>query len=229
MIGEDEMQENNQPRRQQKENQTSINGWKWAFILLVTLIIGLFIYLAVLIQPVSINEPNREPIPAATENDIELSAQMNKADTEQLINTYLNEAIGEDFKNYHLALTDQLEIHGYIDVFGLEVPFALYLAPFVQENGNIQLRGESVELANFSLPVSGVMSLVASQIEFPEFIALDSEDQVIFIQLNKLTEAFNFDIEMTKIDLEADELELNLRVSEEAMLEQIQLESSNNQ
>lgn len=225
------MQENNQRTQQKKTSQSSFNGWKWAFILLVTLIIGLFIYLAVSIQPVSINEPNvePEPMPAATEDTIELAAQMNKEDTEQLINTYLNTAIGEEFENYHLALTDQLEIHGTIDVFGFEVPFGLYLDPFVQENGNIQLRGESVELANFSLPVSAVMSLVATQVDFPEFIAMDSEDQVIFIQLNELTEELNFDIEMTKIALEADELELNLRVSEEAIREQIQRESSNNQ
>lgn len=216
------MQEDNQRTRQSHTKQSSVNKWKWAFIVLIALIIGLFIYLTVAIQQVTINDPNLEPI-SETDGEIELSAQMNKEDTEQLMNTYLNATVGEDFDQYQITLTDQLEIHGNIDVFGFSVPFSLYLDPFVQENGNIQLRGESVDLANFSLPVSAVMSLVASQVEFPAFIAMDSDEQVIFINLNELTEDFNVSIKMTKIDLEADELELNLSVDESTMTNQLQV------
>lgn len=219
------MQEKKQRVQPKNTKSTPVNVWKWAFILLVTLIIGAFVYLVVSIRPVSINKPNLVPIETSA-GDIELSTQMNKEDTQYLMNTYLNQAIGEDFENYQIALTNQLEIHGQIAVFGFDVPFSLYLDPFVQENGNIQLRGDKVELANFSLPVSGVMSLVASQVDFPEFIAMDSEDQVIFIQLNELTKDSPFAIEMTKIDLVADEIELNLRLSEESMLEQMQKDSS---
>lgn len=217
------MQENNQKRRQSNEKEKPINLWKWAFIGLVTLIVGLLIYLVVSIQPVTINEPNFEPVTVSDEA-IELSAEMNKEDTEQVMNAYLNTILGEDFAGYEIALTNQLEIHGPLTVFGFEVPFALYFDPFVQENGNIQLRGEAVELANFSLPVSAVMSLVASQIDFPDFIALNSEKQVILINLNELTKEYTFDLEMTQIDLEEDVLELNLRIDESTMMNQLEIE-----
>lgn len=217
------MQENKQQTRQGNEKKQRANLWKWAFFGLLTLIVGFFIYLAVSIQPVVINGPNLEPVTVSNEA-IELSTEMNKEDAEQVVNAYLNTTLGQEFSGYQIALTDQLEIHGPLTVFGFEVPFALYFEPFVQENGNIQLRGETVELANFSLPVSAVMSLLARQIDFPEFIAVNSEEQVIMLNLNELTKDYNFDLEMTKIDLEAGILELNLRMDESAMMNQLQME-----
>lgn len=215
--------DDNPRRSEQRNNNREVNGWKWAFLILLVLIIGFFGYLAINLQSVSINEQNTTPLDP-TDESIELSASMNTEDTEQLVNTYLDAAVEED---YTVALTNQLEIHGNIAILGFDVPFSLYLDPYVTENGNIQLRGESVDLANFSLPVSGVMSLFANQMDIPDFVAIDSESQIIAINLNELTAELNFDIEMTQINLEEDVLELNLRVNEGTLADQIQFESNN--
>lgn len=215
--------DDNPRRSEQRNNNREVNGWKWAFLILLVLIIGFFGYLAINLQSVSINEQNTTPLDP-TDESIELSASMNTEDTERLVNTYLDAAVEED---YTVALTNQLEIHGNIAILGFDVPFSLYLDPYVTENGNIQLRGESVDLANFSLPVSGVMSLFANQMDIPDFVAIDSESQIIAINLNELTAELNFDIEMTQINLEEDVLELNLRVNEGTLADQIQFESNN--
>lgn len=215
--------DDNPRRSEQRNNNREVNGWKWAFLILLVLIIGFFCYLAINLQSVSINEQNTTPLDP-TDESIELSASMNTEDTEQLVNTYLDAAVEED---YTVALTNQLEIHGNIAILGFDVPFSLYLDPYVTENGNIQLRGESVDLANFSLPVSGVMSLFANQMDIPDFVAIDSESQIIAINLNELTAELNFDIEMTQINLEEDVLELNLRVNKGTLADQIQFESNN--
>lgn len=217
---------NDNQRRMDQRNKKELNGWKWAFLLLVVFITVGVVSLAINIRPVSINKPNTAPLSVPDEN-IELSTRLNKNDTEQLINTYLDAAVGEDFENYTIVLTNQLEIHGSVFFLGVDIPFSLYLDPYVTENGNIQLRGESVEVASFSLPVSAVMSLVANQIDFPDFVAVDSEEQLIVINLNELTQPYNFDVQMTQIDLEADVLELNLRINEGTLSNQIQLESVN--
>lgn len=218
---------NEQTRRSQNKNEASgFNGWKWAFIGLVALILGAFIYLTMAVQPVDVNEANTEQI-LHNEEPVVLSTSVNKEDAELMINTYLNEAIGEDYEDYRVALTDHLEVHGNIEVFGFEVPFSLYFKPYILENGNLQLRGESVELANFSLPVSAVMSLFTRQVNLPDFIAVDSEQQLIVINLNEMTEELSFDITVDRINLEEDEIELNLYLNRGTISDTIQSNQRN--
>ena len=213
-------------RERGKSDNRQVNGWKWAFIALVVLILSSLFLLLRALQPVEVSEPNRNPNVMSDEG-IELSTSINKEDTEQLINTYLSSSLGEDFENYRVALSNQLEIHGGLKILGVEVPFTLFFDPYVMENGNVQLRGEGVEVANFSLPVNLVMRLVGNQIDFPEFIAFDSESQTIVINFNELTTDYNFALEMTQIDLIDNQIELNLRIDENTILEQIQMERMN--
>ena len=136
------------------------------------------------------------------------------------MNTYLTYSIGEEFENYHIELSDALEINGKLNVFGTEVPFSLLFDPYVMENGNVQLRGKSVEVANFSLPVHLVMRLLGNQIKFPDFIAFDSESQIIVLNLNELSMDLSFDLEMTQIDLINDVIEFNLQINEDVISKQ---------
>lgn len=215
------MNDNPQHSRKNKINQQGFNGWKWAFLGLVALIIGLFMYLGTALQPVTVNEANTETVEQSDEV-ITLSTSLNRADTEAMINAYLNDTVGEDFSRYQVTLTNQLEIHGTVEVFGFEAPFSLYFDPYVLENGNIQLRGDSVELANFALPVSGVMSLFAQQVDLPTFIAVDSEKELVVINLSELTEDFSFDVAMDKIDLADDLIRLNLFLNQGTISDNIQ-------
>ncbi len=207
---------NREQRKQQK-----VNGWKWAFILLVIFIGFLFLLFIWAIQPVE-KSPSSQPTSELSGETIELTTSMEKEEAEQLINMYLTYSIGEEYAHYRIVLTDQLEIHGILEFLGFDVPFALFLDPYVMENGNVQLRGKAVEVANFSLPVSLVMRLVENQVAFPAFIAFDSESQIIVIHLDQLTAEDNFAVEMTTIDLNDGLIELNIRFDEEVILEQLE-------
>lgn len=221
------MDDNKTRSYSRKNNRSPINGWKWAFIFLVALLLGFFIYLGINTRPAVVNEPNTMAFTTSEEEEIELLTRLDKKEMEQIINTYLEAEMGADFENYTIALTEQLEVHGQIEILTFDVPFSLYLEPYVTENGNIQLRGEEVEVGNFSLPVSSVMSLMARQMSVPDFIAIDSEQQRITINLNELSATNEFGVEMTKIDLEADEIELKLHVNKRIITDQIQKESHN--
>ncbi len=221
------MDDNKTRSYSRKNNRSPINGWKWAFIFLVAFLLGFFIYLGINTRPAMVNEPNTMAFTTSEEEEIELLTRLDKKEMEQIINTYLEAEMGADFENYTIALTEQLEVHGQIEILTFDVPFSLYLEPYVTENGNIQLRGEEVEVGNFSLPVSSVMSLMARQMSVPDFIAIDSEQQRITINLNKLSATNEFGVEMIKIDLEADEIELKLHVNKRIITDQIQKESHN--
>lgn len=196
-----------------------INGWKWAFIAIVLFIIGFIVYLFFLIQPYSTNQT--EVNESSVEEELTLSTSVNKVDAEVIINSYLASSIGEDFETYEIVLTDKLEIHGTISVLTVDVPFVLSFAVYAMEDGNLQLRGESVELANISLPVSAVMSLFARQMTIPTFIEINSVSQMITIHLDELMQENAFGLSVKQVDLERDIIEFNLRFKKDLLTDQL--------
>lgn len=216
-------------KRRNNNERKRINLWKWSFLFLVAIIMGIVICFVRSIQPVDTqNQSVADTALVSEENkEIKLSTSINKEDTEWLVNTYLHETLGEDFSFYEVRLTNQLELHGNIDFLNFEIPFALYFSPFALENGNLQLRGEAVELANFSLPVSTVMSLFANQIDIPDFIDVNSQQRIIVIYLDVLTSEYTFDISISNFNLEENKIELDLFFNEQDIYNNIQLIEGN--
>lgn len=222
------MSENFRRTNQKNPNNKSVNWWKWLFLLLISLIVIGLAWFVLSVRSVSINEPNNEEVVQSTDEMV-LSTSLAKEDAERLINSYLTTTTKENATDYTVSLTDQLEIAGTVDLFNLDVPFTLYFDPYVVENGNLQLRAESVQLASFSMPVSAVMSILANQLEVPTFIAIDSDTQMIVINLNELRAQYDIGVEMTKVDLENDDIQLNLFVDEISLIENMNLEGTNSQ
>lgn len=217
--------EEKRTKRQVNPSKT-FNGWKWAFIGLTLLIIFFFIYLLLMFQPVPTHSSSKNDIDNATpkeENMITLTTSIHTEDVEWLMNTYLEEAVGEDYSNYRVALTNQFELHGEVEFLGFDIPFVLYFDPYVLENGNIQLRGDAVEVGRFSLPIQTVMRLFANQAEIPEFVGFDTEQEMIYVYLNRLFEEYSFDLRLQKIDLEADDIQIDLYLNEDSTIENIEL------
>lgn len=197
------------------------NWWKWAFIGLVTFIVVLVLYFISLIQPTTINEINTEKYENSTD-EIVLTTELNKADTEQLLNTFLSEMLSENDPEFRIALDEALNIDGAIEFLGFEIPFTMVFIPYVLENGNLQLRAMSVQLASFSLPVSTVMSLLASQVEWPDFVVIDSESQIIVVNLNELDSVYDINVRLTLIDLVNDEIRFNIYIPNAIFKESLQ-------
>ncbi len=201
--------------RKEKSKRTT-NWWKWAFIVLVLLLVfGLF-QLVRLVQPVNENEPNLEVV-TPEETEMVLGTTTNRQDAEQFIQAFLTtyfEESNETNEQYVVTLDDSLNIIGELEVFQFSVPFTLSFVPFVLENGNVQLRGQSVQIGGLSLPVSAVINLMANQLEIPEYVSVNGDDASITINLNELSVAHNIRVEMVRIDLPHDTIEMNLYIDE---------------
>ena len=203
-----------------ENNNKKINGWKWAFIAIVLFIIGFIVYFFLLIQPFSSNRPEVNES-SVEQEELNLTTSANKMDAEVIINSYLAGTMGEDFESYEIVLTDKLEIHGTISVLTVDVPYILSFAAYAMEDGNLQLRGENVELANISLPVSAVMSLFARQMTIPTFIEINSVNQMITIHLDELMQENAFGLSVKQVDLERDIIEFNLRFKKDLLTDQL--------
>ena len=207
-----------QRRAKNREKKSSVNWWKWAFLGLVLVLILFVVQLMGSFQSVSINEPNNNEV-THTDQEMVFTATANREDTEQFINTFLSTVLDEEENNLSVELKDQLLVHGQLEVFQLNVPFTISFDPYILENGNVQLRASAVELGTFSLPVGATMSLVADQFYVPDFIAIDSEEEMIVINLNEFNTEQNIGVEMVRIDLPEDEIQMNLYIHEDEIID----------
>lgn len=207
-----------QRRANKNTEKQGINWWKWSFIALVIILLFAVFQLFNAIQPFSINEPNHD-INSYSDEQMNITATINREDTEQFMNTFLTATLNEQYSGYYVEVNEQLDIHGELEIFSFNVPFVLTFDPYVLENGNVQLRADGVQLGSFSLPVSAVMGLLTNQLEVPEFIAIDSESQMIVLNLNELSKDYNVAVELLRIDLPEDEIEMNLNIHEDIILE----------
>lgn len=207
-----------QRRAKNREKKSSVNWWKWAFLGLVLVLILFVVQLMGSIQSVSINEPNNNEV-THTDQEMVFTTTANRKDTEQFINTFLSTVLDEEENNLSVELKDQLLVHGQLEVFQLNVPFTISFDPYILENGNVQLRASAVELGSFSLPVGATMSLVADQFYVPDFIAIDSEEEMIVINLNEFNTEQNISVEMVRIDLPEDEIQMNLYIHEDEIID----------
>ena len=86
--------ENRKPSKQR-------NGWKWAFFILLAVIIGLFGWLIYRLQSVEQETDSSEVVSRVeTEGVLTFDLSTDKEDLNHLINLYLEEELGEDFESY---------------------------------------------------------------------------------------------------------------------------------
>lgn len=204
----------------QESTEKKVNGWKWAFITFVLIVIGFIVYLLFLIRPYSVEQSEGNQT-SVVQEELNLTTSVSKQDAQVIINEYLSESIGEDFEQYEVVLTDQLEVHGVVEILTINAPFVLSFDVFALEDGNLQLRGQTVELANFSLPVGAVMNLFARQVDLPTFVEVNGNNQMITIYLDELMQENAFQLSINQIDLENDFIEFNLGFNKELLTEQI--------
>lgn len=203
--------ENRKPKRQR-------NGWKWAFFILLAAIIALFGWLVYRLQPVEQENSSSEVVSRVeTEGVLTFDLSTNKNDLNHLVNLYLEEELGEDFEQYSVSIDERVDLTGAIDVLGFPVQFTLIMNPLVMENGDLQLKAESILLGSFDLPLSLTMNILNQQLDLPEWIRVNSEDEYILVALNEFELENGTYFEMDYIDLEEDDIRVTIFLPEEAI------------
>ena len=91
------------------------------------------------------------------------------------------------------------------------------MTPYVLENGNLQLRGESLNIGSLNLPISFAMAQISRQVDFPEWIAIDSEDQFIIVNLNEFSLDNGTQFSLERINLQENDIRLNIHLPLDAV------------
>jgi uncharacterized protein YpmS len=195
------------------------SGWKWAFIILLLVNIGIFIWLAVQLNILSDNETiqtDTEEI-AVSDEAMDFELVTDKTQVERVANLYLQEELDERFNGYTVTVDELVEMEGALNVFGFDVDFGLYMEPLVMDNGNLQLRAQRIQLGAFDLPIDIALNILDQQLELPEWIRINSDDAFVLVAFNEFSLKNDMQLRMKKIDLEADDIRLDIILPEEAI------------
>lgn len=185
-----------------------INVWKWAFLVLLALVLGSSIWLYTRIAtPVNtIHETQTEQ----TKKTVSFEVASNKEEINAVVAHALNEFIEDGDIRYEVVLNDEAELIGTFQVFGHDVHFYLYLTPYVTENGNVQLKATKLSIGDLDLPITSVMNFIKKQYKVPDWVQVDSKKQLILLNLDEYKLSNGLTISAKKIDLKNDDIRFEL-------------------
>ena len=194
------------------------NGWMWAFLILLGVIISLSIWIIVRLQPSS-SENTGEQAGDVTviEDSLSFEVVTDKNQLNRVINLYLEEELDEQFTGYNVMIDEDVQLSGALQVFGFDVDFLLRMDPYVVDDGSLQLRATSIQLGSFDLPIGIAMNVLSQQLDLPYWIRVDSEQQMILVALNEFQLENDVQFAMQRIDLQEDDIRLNIILPEEAV------------
>lgn len=197
-------------KKEKKEIKEPVNLWKWAFLILMAILLGTGIWFIQQLQPVRYGEVNETVV--NTEDFMTFSVSAQKEEVTQLINQYIDEEVKGNNVNYEVLIDESFQLAGSFEVFGFEVPFNLYMDPFVTDNGNIQLKAKQLSLGQLNLPISFVMNQLGSQLSMPDWVVIDSEAETITLNLNDFQLENGMFFSAERIDLVENELLVNVHI-----------------
>ncbi|MDN6293662.1 MAG: YpmS family protein [Alkalibacterium gilvum] len=207
-------------RRGRRTEKNSSSVWKWAFISLLFLNSGIIIWLAVRLNLFSDSETiqtDSEEEWVVSDNTLEFELTTGREQISKVTNVYLNEELDERFSGYTVEIDDLIALNGALNVFGFEIDFGLFMEPLVMNNGNLQLRAERIQLGSFELPLEIALSTLEQQLELPEWVRINSEEEYILVAFDEFTLENNIQFQMTKIDLQENDIKINIILPEEAI------------
>ena len=195
-----------------------INGWKVAFILLSTVLIG-----ASLVVMSRLTQ-EREDFSALVEKQPDLTGEpllairSQKAQINKIVAVYL-EDLQKDAKkgkeqNYQFVLKNEALISGEFDLLGFPLRFYLYLDPFVMDNGNVQLKAKSLSVGALNLPITQVLKMIAKTPELPKWIEVKPKEETIVLRLDQFKIGNGLYLKAEKINLVEDEIEFSIYLAE---------------
>lgn len=190
----------------------------WAFLILLGIIISLSIWIIVRLQPIS-SENTGEQAGDVTviEDSLRFEVVTDKNQLNRVINLYLEEELDEQFAGYNVVIDEDVQLSGALKVFGFDVDFLLRMDPYVVDDGNLQLRATSIQLGSFDLSIGIAMNVLSQQLDLPQWIRVDSEQQMILVALNEFQLENDVQFAMQRIDLQEDDIRLNIILPEEAV------------
>lgn len=182
------------------------NTWKNLFIILaltnIIVIVGVF---TLLFWPVNVkNQPPKQP--RSLEDSSEFVVRTTKENLNDLVNAYLENLLKGTEHSYEISLEDDVHLVGELPVFSSTVPLSVHLEPFVQDDGNVTLKVNSISLGLLELPNKKIMEYISDYLVMPEWVTVNPKEEEIYVAVTEMDIKSNFHVRAEVIDIEANNI-----------------------
>ncbi|WP_162143208.1 YpmS family protein [Schleiferilactobacillus harbinensis] len=183
------------------------NPWRWAFLILAGIVLGCGIFLGVRIFTPAANTPKVTQVAGAPS----LTVALNRKQINQLTQHYLDDYLKDSKIKYQLRVEEtSVLLIGTVKFLGSSIQFNLVLTPYVQDNGDVQLRAKQLAIGSLNVPVNFVLSFVQSSYKLPKWVSVDQKHETIMLHLTRFKTAGGFQITAKRLDFAADQFVFNV-------------------
>lgn len=170
-------------RNRTESKKKSRNIWKYAFFVLLILLIAMGVYVGR-----QVSTPVAQTVPSSTvvKSNKNFDVSLNKTQLNSLASFYLKKIQKDQKMKYKFSIKYQAILGGSTKVLGVNVNFALALKPVLLKNGNVRLDAKSLSVGSLRLPISFVMNYAAKNYKLPDWIALNSKKKTITMDLRHM-------------------------------------------
>lgn len=185
--------------------------WKKRFFLLLGLII-LFVLVVWIMVNMPIKDKGLSPIADEQEENVQFQIQATKSDLNKIMNHYIEEEGLTSPIAYEVLLNDEVELYGTMKVFTQDIEMKLTFEPEALDNGDVILKQKSISIGQIQLPVSYVLKFIRDQYDFPEWVSIQPNDELIYVSLQRMKLKSDVKVRVNKFDLVNDDIQFSLLV-----------------
>jgi uncharacterized protein YpmS len=197
------MDESRLKRSDRKKNKVikKHNYWKWAFIILLALMLGSSLFFVQQLTSQNVAEQQVSQATKSLGKHTSINVQMNKRQLNAAMNYYLKRQQRHKKVKYKFYVDQAAILVGTTEILGQNVSFSLYTEPTVTSKGNILLHAKSVAIGTLSAPPKFILNYIQKNYQLGKWVTIDSQKETIRLNLSRIKGFHGITVKAQKIDL----------------------------
>lgn len=187
-----------------------INYWKWAFAILLALVIATVLFIGHKLTTPSVDQTRISQQTKQVDKNVDLDVSMNKQQLSAMINYYLRKSQKKSKIKYRFILDKSAILMGTTKVLGSNVSFTLYAKPSLDAKGNIVLDAKSVSVGSLNVPANFVLRYVKNNYDLGKFATIDYKKSRIILNLAQVSAKQGIKVNGQKFDLKQNKFLFNV-------------------
>ena len=187
------------------------NPWKWAFAILLGLVLGFIVF--VWFQVTTPSSDQKQIATQTTQKQgqyANVNVVLNKEQLSAAVNYYLQQNQKKGAIKYRFVLDKSAILMGTTKILGKDISFTLYATPQLDDSGNLELKTKSVAIGSLNAPPSFVLGYIKNNYDLGKWAKINASKATITLDLNQLTKKQGIKIQGEKFDLKQDDLQFKV-------------------
>lgn len=186
------------------------NYWKWAFIILVLLII---VTCGTILVKATAPAPQAEMTQTTKANNSSLVVELNRKQVNALSANYLDNYLKDNKIKYNFMVGGKYAtLVGDTKFLGTKVRFAINFIPERTSQGNVLLRAKGLSVGRLNIPIKFVMGYIAKNYKIPKWVSINAQKKTVLLDLNRYSKHRQLKYSAQEINMESGQFKFLITV-----------------